>query len=82
MPLESLAQRVGEAVLLKIDDVLKDVIAERILHKGEGVGSYLANELGLLKASGMVDAALQDTAAVTMSSHCNAVNANSVEDEL
>ena len=82
MPLESLAQRVGEAVLLKIDDVLKDVIAERILHKGEGVGSDLANELGLLKTSGMVDAALQDTAAVTMSSHCNAISADSIKDEL
>ena len=58
MPLEGLTQRIGKAVFLEVNDVLKDVVAKRILHKGEGVGSDLADKLSLLKTSGMVDAAL------------------------
>ena len=82
LPIKRNAERVSEAFLLKIDDVLKDIIAERILHELEGAVGYLINEPSLLNAGGMINASLQDTTAMTMSPDHNAVGANCVEDEL
>ncbi len=82
LPIKRNAERVGEAFLLKVDDVLKDIIAERILHELEGAIGDLVNEPSLLNAGGMVDATLQDTTAMTMSPNHNTVGANCVEDEL
>ena len=82
LPIERKAERVSEAFLLKIDDVLEDIIAERILHELEGAVGDLINEPSLLNAGRMINASLQDTTAMTMSPDHNAVSANCVEDEL
>ena len=82
MPVKRKAERVSEALLLKVDNVLKDIIAERILHELEGAIGDLINEPSLLNAGGMVDASLKDTTAMTMSPDHNTVGANCVEDEL
>ena len=82
LPIKRKAERVSEAFLLKIDDVLKDIIAERILHELEGAVGDLINEPSLLNAGGMINASLQDTTAMTMSPDHNAVGTNCVEDEL
>ena len=82
LPIKRKAERVGEAFLLKVDDVLKDIIAERILHELEGAIGDLVNEPSLLNAGCMVDASLQDTTTMAMSSNHNTVGANCVEDKL
>lgn len=82
LPIKRKAERVGEAFLLKVDDVLKDIIAEGILHKLEGAIGDLVNEPSLLNARCMVNASLQDTTTMAMSSNHNTVGANCVEDEL
>ena len=82
LPIERKAQGVSEAFLLKIDDVLKNIVAERILHELEGAVGDLINEPSLLNAGGMINASLQHTTAMTMSPDHNAVSANCVEDEL
>jgi hypothetical protein len=76
------AERLNESRLLEVEDVLDDVVAERILNKVKGVVANLTNELALLQARSMVDAALEDTAAVPVSTDGNAVLAHGVEDEL
>ena len=82
LPIKRKAERVSEAFLLKIDDVLKDIIAERVLHELKGAVGDLINEPSLLNAGGMINASLQDTTAMTMCPDHNAVGANCVEDEL
>ena len=58
MTFEDAAERVREAGLLEVDNVLKDIIAEGILNQMEGTVSDLVDELGFLMASGVVYAAL------------------------
>ena len=82
LPIKRKAERIGEAFLLKVDDVLKNIIAERILHKLEGAIGDLVNEPSLLDAGCVVDASLQDTTTMAMSPNHNTVGANCVEDEL
>ena len=82
LPIKRKAERVSEAFLLKVDDVLKDIIAERILHELEGAIGDLINEPSFLNARCMVDAPLQDTTTMAMSPNHNTVGANCVEDEL
>ncbi len=74
-------KRLCEALLVEVDDVLDHIVAERVLHKGDGMGSDTLNEPDLLSAIGVVDAALEDAAAVAMSAHLDAVLADSVKDE-
>ena len=69
MTFEDVTKRVGEAGLLEIDNVLKDIIAEGILNQMEGFVSDLVDELGFLMASSVVYAALQHATAVTMGSN-------------
>ena len=82
MTFEDVAERVGEAGLLKVNNVLKDIVAEGILNQMEGTVSDLADELGFLMASGVVYAALQHTTTVTMGSNRHAIGANGIKDEL
>lgn len=76
------AQRIGEARIIQVENVLHDVVAEGILDKVEAVRGDLANQLDLLEAIGMVNAALKDAAAMAVGANCDAVLTNGVEDEL
>ena len=82
LALEGVAKRVGEARFLEINNILKDVISKRILHQVKSTICDLAYELGFLDTSGMIDTALQNATTMTMSSDCNAIVANSIENEL
>jgi hypothetical protein len=76
------AERGGEAHLVEIEDVLHNVVAEGVLDQIEAVGRDLADELDLLVAGGVVNAALENTTAVAVCADGDAVVTNSVEDEL
>lgn len=80
--MEGVAERVSEARLLEIDNILKDVVAKGILNKMEGAVSDLADEIGFLVARGVVYTTLQHATAMTMSSNRHAISANSIKDEL
>jgi hypothetical protein len=74
--------RLGKGGLVEVDDVLDHVVAEGVLDESRSVLGDLANEPNLLVAVGMVDAALQDAAAVAVGADLDAVVTDSVEDEL
>lgn len=80
--MEDIAERVSEARLLEVDNVLKDVVAEGILNKMEGAVGDLTDELGFLVTGGVIYATLQHATAMTMGSNGHAVGANSIKDEL
>jgi hypothetical protein len=61
---------------------LHNVVAEGVLDQIEAVGRDLADELDLLVAGGVVNAALENTTAVAVCADGDAVVTNSVEDEL
>lgn len=58
------------------------VVAVRVLNQCQRVVSDLIDELNPLRLRGMVDATLQDAAAVTMSSNLYAVGCDRIVDEL
>ena len=66
--MECVAERVGEAGLLEVDDILENVIAKGILDKMEGAVGDLADELGFLVTGCVIYATLQHATAMTMSS--------------
>lgn len=80
--MEGVAERVSEARLLEVDNVLKNVVAEWILNKMEGAVCDLADELGFLVTGGVVDATLQHATAMAMGSNRHAIGANGIKDEL
>ena len=68
--------------LIEIEDVLNNVVAEGILYKIEGALGDTCNESSSLSTLSMVDAALQDATAVTMSTNNDTVLGNSIVDEM
>lgn len=82
LALKSVAKRVCEAWLVKIQDVLNDVVAKWVLHKIEAVVGNLANQLHFLEAGSMINASLKDAATMTVSANSNAVFTNGIKDEL
>lgn len=74
--------RLSEGGLVKVDDVLHDVVAEGVLDKDGGMIGNLANEPDLLFAIGVVDAALKDTAAVAVRADLDTMVTDCVKDEL
>lgn len=68
--------------LVEVKYVLDDIVAEGVLDKNKGAIGDLADQPGLLLAGGVVDAALENAAAVTVGTDVDAVDTNSVEDEL
>lgn len=66
----------------EVNDVLNNIVAERILDEGHSTLGNLLDQPGLLVTRGMVDAALKDTATVTMSADIDTMIADGVEDEL
>ena len=65
-----------------LTNILHYIIAERILDQWKGVPGYLTDEVDLLNTRSMVDTSLKHTAAVTVCSDNNAVETDSVKDEL
>lgn len=80
--LEHADNRLSEGRLVEVDDVLDHIVPKGILNQNRGVFGDLRDEPDLLVARGMVNAALEDTAAVTVSTDVNAVGTDSIEDEL
>ncbi len=80
--MEAIAERVGEGWFAEVDNVLQHIVTERILDKGKCIRGDLANELCFLMTGSMVDAALEDATAMTMSTDNHAIGSNSIEDEL
>jgi len=78
---ESSRQRLGEARLSKIEDVLHHIVAKGILDKLVGIGDDMVYHLALLQPVRMVNASLQDAATMTVSADYDAVVADSLEDE-
>jgi hypothetical protein len=74
--------RLGVFGLVEINDVLHHIIAEGVLHQDVGVIRDLLNENPLLRAIGVIDAALDDTASVAVGADLDTVMTDSVEDEL
>lgn len=79
---EGETQRLGEAWLGQIDDVLNDVVAEGILDKREGVVDNVIDQSTLLQAGSMINTALKHTAAVAVGTDRDTVSADRIEDEL
>lgn len=75
-------ERVSEGHIVQVENVLDNIVSKRVLDELEAVCSNLAYKLDLLKARGMVNAALKNTASVTVRTNGNTVFADSIEDEL
>lgn len=82
MTVEALDQRLGVCRLPEVENILHDIVAKGILDQWEGVAGDLSDQIDLLVSRGMVDAALEHTAAVAMGADDDAVVAHRVEDEL
>lgn len=75
-------QRLSEAGLIQINDVLNDIIAKGVLNEASSVLRDAVDESDLLITSSMINAALKDAATVAMSSDVDAVIADGLKDEL
>ena len=82
LTLEAFAHGRGESSVVQVEDVLDNVVTKRILDKVEAVRRDLANEVNLLVARRMIDAALKNTAAMAVGTDDDAVLAYGIEDEL
>jgi hypothetical protein len=82
LTLEALAHGSGESRVVQIEDILDDVVSKGVLDQVEAMGSDLADEVDLLEARCMVNAALENAAAMAVSTDSDAVLAYRVEDEL
>lgn len=69
-------------MVVEIEDVLNDVVAERVLNERQGVVGDLGDELNTLRIGGVIDTPLQDATTVTVSSDLDAVSSNGVVNEL
>lgn len=74
--------RLGEERLVQVNDVLNNVVSERVLHEDPGVVGDALNQPDLLVTGCVVDASLEDTATVTMRSDFDTVAADRIKDEL
>lgn len=63
-------------------NVLDDIISKWIPHKMECILGDLGDQLDFLGSRGVVNAALQNTTAMSMSPYRHTVLSNSIEDEL
>ena len=80
--LEAVAHGVRERGIVEVDDILQHIVSVRILYKGEGVLGDLSDEVSLLRSGRVVNAALKDTASMTVAADSHTAPANGVEDEL
>ena len=82
MACEAETERVGEAHVVEVEDVLHNVVAERVLDQLKAVGGDLTHKMNLLIAGSMVDTALKNATSVAVRTDGYAVLANSIKDEL
>ena len=75
-------QRLSENRLIQVEDVLDHVVAKWVLDQRISVVGDLTDEPSLLVSRSVVNAALEDAAAVTVSADINAVVSHSIKDEL
>lgn len=80
--LELPAEGFGKMRLAKVQNVLHNIVAKRILNKFERVGGNLGDETGSLVTGRVINASLQDTATMAMSPDGHTVPANRIVDEL
>lgn len=80
--LEGGNNRFSKGRLVQVDDVLDNVVAKGVLDKNASVLCDPLDEPKLLVTSSVVDAALQNTASVSVCSNLNTVVANCIKDEL
>jgi hypothetical protein len=80
--LEAFTHRRSELGVVQVEDVLYDVVTKGILDEMEAVRSDLADEVDLLVARSMVDAALKNAAAVAVRADSDTMFTHCVEDEL
>lgn len=69
-------------VTLPLTDILQDIVAKRIRDKLYGAARNGSHQLSLLLTICMVNAALDDTASVSVCANCDTVCRNCVDDEL
>lgn len=74
--------RLDEPVVVQIENILHDIVAERILDKRERVVGNLGDELDTLRLGSVVNAALKHAATVTVGGNFDTVRGDSVIDEL
>ena len=79
---EAATEGSGEVRLVEVKDVLNNIVAEWVLNKIERALSDTGDELSSLSTLGMIDATLQDTATMAMSTNNDAVLGDSIVDEL
>lgn len=79
---ELLNQRLRKGSVVQINYILNHIVAKRILHKACGVLGDFGNQPHLLIPRGVVDAALENAATMTMSADIDASVTNCSEDEL
>jgi len=79
---ERLAERLTKLWLANVHDVLNNVVAKRILNQGVTVFGNRANNLCSLSARSVVDAALKNTASVTVSTNNDNMGTDSIDNEL
>ena len=75
-------KRLSERSLVEVNDVLNDIVAERVLNEGERVVGDFGDELDSLRFRSVIDTALENTATVTMSCDFDAVGGYGSVDEL
>jgi hypothetical protein len=82
LALEASAHGRSEGGVVQVQNVLYDVVTERILDEMEAVRCDLTDEVDLLEARCVVNTALKNTTPVAMGPDSDTVLAYSVEDEL
>ena len=80
--LEHSHNRLSEGRLIKINDVLDNIIAKGVLDKDAGLLRDALDEPELLVTRCMVNAALENAAAMTMGTHIDTVATDSIKDKL
>jgi hypothetical protein len=82
LALEALAHGCREGGVVEVQDVLDNIVAKGVLNQVEAVRRDLANEVDFLEARGMVDATLQDAAAMAVRADSDAMFTYSIKYEL
>jgi hypothetical protein len=80
--LKGLNNRLSEDRLVQVNDILDDIVAKRILNKNSRMLGDALDEPKLLIARCMVDAALKNTAAMSVGANLDTIVAHGIKDEL
>lgn len=75
-------QRRGKPGFRQVQYILHDVVAKRILHQWQGVIGYFGDQLHFLLFGRVVEAALEDAAAVLVAGDFHAVFRHGSENKL